>query len=96
MTEPTTGGLSSANAARRARRPPPGLLRRDQAARFCAMKESTWDRHAAAGLTPAPIKIGGLVCWSRRELLAWADYHCPPRAEWQPRWDAIRATRHRR
>jgi len=71
------------------RRVPPALLRRAAAARYCGAGVSTWDRWAAAGLTPAAVKIGGAVCWSRHELAAW----CPPRSVWQPLWKAILTTR---
>ncbi len=73
---------------RKGRRLPPGLLRRVGAARFCGVGASTWDRLTAAGLTPAPIRLGGSVGWSRRELALWVDHGCPPRAEWEPVWKA--------
>lgn len=72
---------------------PPGLLRRTQAARFCGVGASTWDRLAAAGLTPAPVKLGGSVGWSRRELTAWIDRGCPARADWSPIWSALLSAR---
>ena len=72
----------------------PGLLRRAAAARYCGVGPSTWDRLAAAGLTPAPVRLGGSVAWSRRELAAWIDHGCPPRAEWSPVWkSAVTARR---
>lgn len=74
---------------RTARRFSPGLLRRVAAARFCGVGASTWDRLTAAGRTPAPIRLGGSVGWSRRELARWIDHGCPPRAEWEPVWRAI-------
>ena len=65
------------------------LLRRVAAARFCGLGASTWDRLSAAGLTPAPIRLGGSVGWSRRELALWIDHGSPPRAEWEPIWAAV-------
>ncbi len=79
---------------RRKRRPiTPRLLGREEAAAFCGIGESTWDRHTAAGLTPAPFKLGGAVVWSRAELAAWIKHRCPPRVEWVPVWAAILARR---
>lgn len=77
----------------RRRRIPPGLLRRAGAARYCAVGVSTWDRWTAAGLTPAPVKVGGAVLWSRAELAAWCRHGCPPRAEWEPVWVRLRNAR---
>ncbi len=92
MSEPPA---DSENAPkRRKRRPlPPGLLRREDAARFCSLGPSTWDRLTAAGLTPAPCRVGGSVGWSRRELALWIDHHCPPRDEWAPIWQAVLTAR---
>ncbi len=76
------------------RRVPPGLLRREAAARYCGgVGVSTWDKWTAAGLTPAPIKLGGAVLWSRRELKLWIDFGCPPRDEWEPLWHTLRTGR---
>ena len=67
------------------------LLRRDEAARACGKGTSTWDKLTAAGLTPAPIKLGGTVLWCAEELAAWVRHGCPPRAEWEPLWkDVVR------
>ncbi|HEX4607903.1 MAG TPA: hypothetical protein VH092_06845 [Urbifossiella sp.] len=82
MADPTT-------PAQRRRRLPPGLLRREAAAGFCSAGVSTWDRWTAAGLTPAPVKIGGAVLWSRRELAAWIDHGCPDRATWASIWQTL-------
>ncbi len=92
----TTGDATDAARTpvrRNRRRLPPGLLRREAAARFCGVGESTWDRLTAAALTPAPIHLGGSVGWSRRELALWIDHGCPPRAEWEPLWRASVAAR---
>ena len=77
----------------RRRRISPGLLRRQDAARYCGAGVSTWDRWTAAGLTPTPAKIGGAVLWSRQELAEWCRHGCPPRAQWSPIWAAILNTR---
>lgn len=73
--------------------PPQGLLRRVDAARFCGVGSSTWDRLTAAGKTPQPIKLGGALCWAVRELSAWVDRGCPGRAEWSELWPLIRDAR---
>jgi predicted DNA-binding transcriptional regulator AlpA len=74
----------------RRRRIPPGLLRRVAAARYCGgIGVSTWDRWTAAGLTPAPVRIGGAVFWVRVELAEWCRYGCPPRTEWSPIWQTL-------
>jgi predicted DNA-binding transcriptional regulator AlpA len=72
---------------------PPGLLRRPDAARFLAVGLSTLDRLSAAGLVPRPIRLAGSLCWSRAELSEWCRHGCPPRAEWQPVWQALLAAR---
>ncbi len=33
---------------------------------------------AYVGTIPAPVKLGGMVRWSRRGLLRWIDAGCPP------------------
>ena len=76
---------------KRPRRIPPGLLRRAEAADYCGAGASTWDRLSAAGMTPTPIKLGGSVGWSRRELSAWIDHGCPDRRVWVPIWSAVRS-----
>jgi predicted DNA-binding transcriptional regulator AlpA len=77
----------------RRRRVAPGLLRRKDAAQYCGVGPSTWDRLVAAGMTPAAIKLGGSVCWSRHELAEWCRRGCPPRSEWEPIWAALLARR---
>jgi predicted DNA-binding transcriptional regulator AlpA len=74
---------------------PPGLLRRRDAARFCSVGASTWDRWTAAGLNPAPVKIGGAVAWSRDELAEWQRHGCPSRKTWAPLWARLRDARRR-
>jgi predicted DNA-binding transcriptional regulator AlpA len=36
----------------------------------------------AAGKLPAPVRIGGRVLWSVREIRQWIAAGCPPRDEW--------------
>ncbi len=96
MTEPPSDVPVAGGAGRpreRTRPSPPGLLRREAAARFCGVGASTWDRLAAAARTPAAIRLGGTVGWSRRELALWIDHGCPPRAEWAPIWRTWLAAR---
>jgi len=33
---------------------------------------------AYVGVIPAPVKLGGMMRWSRRGLLRWIDAGCPP------------------
>jgi predicted DNA-binding transcriptional regulator AlpA len=69
----------------------PLLVPAAKAAALCSMSRATWDRHAAAGLVPAPVRIGpgkGRPLWSVRELEAWTDAGCPNRAEWEARREA--------
>lgn len=35
-------------------------------------------RLSDAGRMPAPVKLGALVRWRRREILEWIDAGCPP------------------
>lgn len=77
-------------AARKRRRLPPGLLRREDAAPYCGVSLPTWDRWTAAGLNPAAVKIGGAVLWSRHELAEWCRRGCPDRKTWAALWPAIR------
>lgn len=79
----------------RRRRIPPALLRRPNAADYCGMPQSTFDRADACGLVPQAIRIGGVKAWSRKELIAWIDAKCPPRNEWAPIWTALLARRNR-
>ncbi len=74
----------------------PGLFRREAAAEYSAVGLSTWDRLTAAGLTPEPVKLGGAVLWSRRELAVWIDHGCPNRATWTPIWQALVTARRTR
>lgn len=57
----------------------PALLRRTAAAKYCDRSTATWDRLVSAGKTPAPIKLGGAVMFSRSDLDAWTKLGCPDR-----------------
>jgi predicted DNA-binding transcriptional regulator AlpA len=82
---------------RQARRPlPPALLRPGDSAAYCGVSRSAWDRLAAAALTPAPIRLGGALAWSRHELKSWTLHGCPPRADWVKIWVALRGRPARR
>ena len=63
MTNSPSVNPPSSQLAPRRRRYPPGLLRRAKAAHFCGGANSTWDRLAAAGLTPTAIHLGGVGRW---------------------------------
>jgi len=71
----------------------PGLLRAPQAAAFCNVSPASWARLHAAAKVPAPIRLGGCVCWNRRELLRWIDHNCPSRREWEEIWRTLLAAR---
>jgi len=71
----------------------PLVVRRPEAARLCGVAPATWDRLAAAGKTPKPIKLGGSILWNRRELAAWVNSGCPNRLTWEPLWAMILASR---
>ena len=88
----TTSAPTPDAAARKksARKLAPGLLRAEDAALFCSHSRSAWDRNNAAGLTPAPVRVGGILGWSRVELSQWILHGCPPRSSWARLWPAIR------
>ncbi|MEZ6140886.1 MAG: hypothetical protein R3B84_09975 [Zavarzinella sp.] len=67
----------------------PGLLRRLDAAKFCGISPSSWDRLTASGGNPKPIRIRGVLVWNVRELVAWQDAHCPDRETWSAMWEVI-------
>jgi predicted DNA-binding transcriptional regulator AlpA len=62
------------------------MFRRTEAAAACGKGTSTWDKLTAAGLNPAPIKLGGTVLWSAEELAAWIRHGCPDRSTWKAIW----------
>jgi hypothetical protein len=78
-------------ANRTARRRLPALLvRLAHIEPVTGIGASTWERYDAAGLVPAPVRVGGCKLWGVAELRAWAVHGCPPRAEWQPLWQQLR------
>ena len=68
----------------------PELLNAVQAAAICGMGRSSWDRFTAMGKNPAAIRVGKSPKWSRRELQAWIDHHCPDREAWAILWPKLR------
>jgi predicted DNA-binding transcriptional regulator AlpA len=84
---------SDSVARARRRKLTQGLIRRKPSASYCSVGVSTWDRWTAAGLTPAPVKIGGAVMWCRAELAEWCRHGCPPRTEWAPIWATMLSAR---
>lgn len=53
------------------------LLDEGRAAHLCGISARTLRRRVNEGRVPAPRRIGRLIRWSRRELLAWIDAGCP-------------------
>lgn len=93
QNNPASNGASK-TAAPAAKRPadalhiPRFLLRRREAASACGLSAAAWDRLVAAGKTPAPLRLGGVLVWRVIELEAWTLAGCPPRAEWEARQKA--------
>ena len=57
------------------------LLRPADAARICGVSVRNWRSWYAAGRIPAPVKVGSLKLWRKRDLDNWADAGCPSRPE---------------
>lgn len=53
------------------------LLRRRDLALVLALSERTILRYRTAGLLPEPLRLGGVLRWSRRTLQRWIDAGCP-------------------
>jgi excisionase family DNA binding protein len=53
------------------------LVDAKEAARLCSISESMLYKLNAAGRMPAPVRIGTLLRWKRRDLLEWIDAGCP-------------------
>jgi hypothetical protein len=71
-------------AGRRKRRPLPSLMvRAPEAARLCGTSEASWWRWVAGGLCPAGLRVAGQRLWSRRSLMLWVRWGCPPREEFE-------------
>jgi prophage regulatory protein len=66
------------------------LLAAPEASALCSSSTASWHRGNASGLIPRPLKIGGLVRWSRRELMAWIEHGCPPRQQWNVIWEELK------
>lgn len=62
----------------------PLLLTAKQAAAFCGMSLSSWNRKVSAGLIgPNSVTIGsGCIRWLRADLEAWVAERCPARERW--------------
>lgn len=67
---------------RRDRQPEPAALRAPDAASFCGVSSASWARLHSASLIPAPVRLGGCVLWSRRELEAFLLAGAPSREVW--------------
>lgn len=53
------------------------LLTAAQASAITNMGERTWWRFVSSGRAPAPIKIGRVVRWKKKEIMEWIDAGCP-------------------
>lgn len=53
------------------------LLTKREAADFCGLACSTFDRYRAAGWVPKPVKIGNVIRWKLDDLRAWLEAGCP-------------------
>ena len=66
--------------------PPTGnqlLLGRREAAKACGLGLRSWDRLAASGRVPQPVRLGRRTLWRADELRAWVDAGCPDRRAWE-------------
>jgi predicted DNA-binding transcriptional regulator AlpA len=68
----------------------PAGLRGPDAARYVGISPAAWTRLVAAGRTPAPIRLGGCVLWSRHDLIRWLLSGAPDRAAYQAMLDAAK------
>ncbi|MHC4539735.1 MAG: helix-turn-helix transcriptional regulator [Planctomycetota bacterium] len=59
------------------------LLTVPQVARLTGWGESVVRQRDRKGLLPAPLRFGGTIQWSRKELLAWIGAGGPPRQKWE-------------
>ncbi len=53
------------------------LVDAKEAARLCSLSLQMIYKLNQAGKMPAPIRIGSLLRWQRRELLEWIEAGCP-------------------
>ncbi len=56
----------------------PELLDREVVGRMLGVHPRSLLHFVRRGEIPAPVKIGRLVKWNRRELEKWLDAGCPP------------------
>jgi excisionase family DNA binding protein len=56
----------------------PALLTADDVGRLLTCSRRTVYRLADSGRIPAPVRLGGLVRWSRKALDEWLTDGCPP------------------
>lgn len=80
--------LERAKRTRRKRPLPPLLVRAPEAARLCGTSEASWWRWVAGGLCPPGVRVSGQRLWSRRLLVLWVRWGCPPQAEFEARLSA--------
>lgn len=59
------------------------LVGRAEAARLCEVSPASWDRLTAAGKTPASLRLGGRVLWTRHDLESWTSLGCPDRKTYE-------------
>ncbi len=75
---------NAAEAPRPDAGPPALLVDAAEAARLCGVSPATWYRMAAAGRTPAPVRLSrGCVRWRAGELAEWVGAGCPDRRTWE-------------
>ena len=53
------------------------LLDAKGAAQLCMISESMFYKLSRTGKTPAPVRVGTLLRWRRKELLDWIVKGCP-------------------
>ncbi len=62
---------------------PPLAVDAEGAAALVGVSRRTWGRLNSAGLTPAPIRLGGCCRWSVEALESWVRAGCPARERWE-------------
>jgi len=63
------------------------LLRVREAAQVCGVATVTWRRWNQSGRIPQGTRIGGVLVWSKLELVSWIESGMPMREK----WNAMRA-----
>lgn len=61
----------------------PILIDAEHAAKLVSLGKSTWQRLAASGKIPAPIRLGRRSLWNPGEIKAWVAKGCPDRITWE-------------